>query len=58
MNELTLSSLQELRKAVSEDSDRRQTFSTVTQYAALLNDPETKSELTSCSLTHQNTMPS
>ena len=59
----TLSSprLQELQKAVAEDKDRRQTFSTMTQYAALLNDPETKSELTwllSCSVAHHTRTPS
>ena len=37
--------LQELHKAVTADSERRKSFSSVEKYETLLNDPETNSEL-------------
>ena len=37
--------MQELRKAVAADSERRKSFSSMEKYETLLNDPETNSEL-------------
>ena len=37
--------MQELRKAIAADSDRRKSFSSMEKYETLLNDPETNSEL-------------